>query len=113
MKHLLILMFLLSFVVVGCGGGGATGASETKEVAECAAEAESMSEDALKATIANYQTAIAVKTQEARALLVEMAKNGRSEELTDKAAKIDGSLTALRERAEVYFKAGAKKFGNL
>lgn len=83
MKHLLILMFLLSFVVIGCGGGGAAGVSETKEVAECATEAESMSEDALKATIASYQEAIKAKLDEAKALLVEMAKNGRSEELTE------------------------------
>ncbi len=114
MKHMMILMVLASVLVIGCGGGGASSdVSETKSIADCTTEAEAMSEDALKASIKNYQEAILAKKDEMLALAAEMNKNGRSEEITDKALKIKDSMDALQERAEIYFKAGAKKFGNL
>ena len=115
MKACMMTLILLSMIVVGCGcgGGASSDVSETKSIADCKTEAEAMSEDALKASIKNYQEAIKAKMGEFEELKAEMNKNGRSEEITDKALKLKDSMEALQERAEIYFKAGAKKFGNL
>jgi hypothetical protein len=105
-------LVLLSMVAVGCGGG-ASEASETKSISDCTTEAEAMSEDALKETIKSYQEAIKTKKVELAELKAEMIKNGPSEEMTDKATELGDSLNALKERSEIYFMTGAKKFGKL
>ena len=64
MKHLLIPMVLLSFVVIGCGGG----ASEPQPIADCQAEAKSMDTAKLESTVASYKAAIESKATEMAAL---------------------------------------------
>lgn len=101
----LLPVIFMSFVLAGCGGG----ASETKPIAEVKTEAQAMSADQLKATVAKYQAAIESKKSEISKLTAEIQKIPIAQAMGDEAKKlradlqsIGSSVKALTDRLNVY-----------
>jgi len=101
--------------VVGCGGG----ASETKPLDECKAEAEKMNVDQLKAKVADYEKAMAKYKPEIEEIqkklstglgdMVAGKKPENADELKADLEKLQAKLKPLTERFEIYAAELAKR----
>ena len=101
----LLPIIFMSLVLAGCGSG----ASETKPIAEVKTEAQAMSADQLKATVAKYQTAIESKKAEISKLTEEIKKIPIAQAMGDEAKKlradlqnVGSSVRALTDRLNIY-----------
>lgn len=96
---------ILSFVLIGCGGG----VSESKPIPEVKAEAQSMSADQLKSAVSKYQAAIQSKKAEIEKLTDQVKKMPVTQMMGEEAQKLKGSIQditksvkALSDRLDVY-----------
>lgn len=103
---LLVLCTLL--IMAGCGSK--SGVDETKPISEVKAEAETMSVEQLKEVALKYKKAIEAKQPEIDKILEQIKAIPLTEALGDEAkslkAEVDtltSSLSALRERFDVYY----------
>lgn len=106
-KYYLLPLFLLSFILLGCGGK--TKADENKPMSEVKQEAESFSMKDLKKTVSNYEQAIEGKMQEMSKLQDKLKGFSFSEMMGDEAKaiksevdKVNTSMKNLKERLQVY-----------
>ena len=113
---LCFLMALCLFAILGCGKK----ADENKPISEVKAEAEKMDTDGLRAMATVYQKAIAAKNSEVEKLTAKLKDIPVTEMLGDEAkelkADIDNlnkSLSALKERFEVYYQKLKEQGGDL
>jgi len=101
------LLLVASIALVGCGGG----ASETKPIADVAAEAQSMDAKQLEGMVAKYQKAIESKEADLMKIKDKLKDIPVKDLLGDEAKAIKGdisevtsSMKALSERLSVYAK---------
>jgi len=110
------LIALCLFAILGCGKK----ADENKPISEVKAEAEKMDTDGLRAMAMVYQKAIAAKNSEAEKLtaklkdipVTEMMGN-EAKELKADIDNLNKSISALKERFEVYYQNLKDKGGDL
>ncbi|MCK4947936.1 MAG: hypothetical protein KAS46_06150 [Candidatus Aureabacteria bacterium] len=105
---ILLPVVLIGLVLTGCGGG----VSEDKPITEVKTEAQAMSVDQLKATVAKYQEAIASKKDVISKLTAALQKIPVTQTLGDEAKKLKGDISnitsairALKERLDIYSEA--------
>jgi len=110
------LIALCLFAILGCGKK----ADENKPISEVKAEAEKMDTDGLRAMAMVYQKSIAAKNSEVEKLTATLKDIPVTEMLGDKAkelkADIDDlnkSISALKERFEVYYQKLKEQGGDL
>ena len=110
------LLVLSSLALYGCGKK----ADENKPVGEVKAEAEKMSVEKLRSMAMTYKDAITAKKGEVEKLASKLKDIPLTKMLGDEAkglkADIDGlnkSVSALKERFEVYYDKLKEKGGNL
>ena len=110
------LLVLSSLVFCGCGKK----ADENKPIGEVKAEAEKMSVEKLRSMAMTYKDAITAKKGEVEKLASKLKDIPLTQMLSDEAkglkADIDGlnkSVSALKERFEVYYNKLKEKGGNL
>ena len=104
------------FAILGCGKK----ADENKPISEVKAEAEKMDTDGLRDMAMTYQKAIAAKSSEVEKLSAKLKDIPVTETLGNEAkalkADIDNlnkSLSALKERFEVYYQKLKEQSGDL
>jgi hypothetical protein len=110
------LIALCLFAILGCGKK----ADENKPISEVKAEAEKMDTDGLRAMAMVYQKAIAAKNSEVEKLtaklkdipVTEMMGN-EAKELKADIDNLNKSISALKERFEVYYQNLKDKGGDL
>lgn len=110
------LIALCLFFILGCGKK----ADETKPISEVKAEAEKMDTAGLRAMAMAYQKAITTKTGDLEKLTAKLKNIPATEMLGNEAkelkADIDNlnkSISALKERFEVYYQKLKEKGGDL
>lgn len=110
------LLGLCPFAILGCGKK----ADEDKPLSEAKAEAEEMNTDRLRAMAVVYKEAIAAKKGEVEKLTAKLRDIPVTEMLGDEAkalkADIDNlnkSISALKERFEVYYQKLKAEGGDL
>jgi chromosome segregation ATPase len=110
------LIALCLFAILGCGKK----ADENKPISEVKAEAEKMDTDGLRAMAMAYQKAIAAKNSEVEKLTAKLKDIPVTEMLGEEAkelkADIDNlnkSVSALKERFEVYYQKLKEQGGDL
>ena len=110
------LIALCLFAILGCGKK----ADENKPISEVKAEAEKMDTDGLRAMAMVYQKAIAAKNSEVEKLTAKLKDIPATELLGDEAKElkanienINQSISALKERFEVYYQKLKDKGGDL
>jgi uncharacterized coiled-coil DUF342 family protein len=110
------LLILCSLVVLGCGKK----ADEEKPLSEVKAEAENMDAEQLRSMAMKYKDAIMAKKAEVEKLTTKLEDIPATEMLGDEAkeikAEIDNiskSVSALKERFEVYYQKLKEKGGDL
>ena len=110
------LIALCLFAILGCGKK----ADENKPISEVKAEAEKMDTDGLRTMAMVYQKAIAAKHSEVEKLSAKLKEIPATEMLGAEAkelkADIDNlntSISALKERFEVYYQNLKDKGGDL
>jgi len=110
------LIALCLFAILGCGKK----ADENKPISEVKAEAEKMDTDGLRAMAMAYQKSIAAKNSEVEKLTAKLKGIPATEMLGNEAkelkADIDNlnkSISALKERFEVYYQNLKDKGGDL
>lgn len=111
MKHAAFWSFLVlcSLVVLGCGNGGQE-ADETKPMSEVKAEAEQMDTNQLRAIAMTYKEAIVAKQGEIEKVTAKLKEIPLTEMIGEEAkalkadvANLNGSVTALKARFDVYY----------
>ena len=110
------LIALCLFAILGCGKK----ADENKPISEVKAESEKMDTDGLRAMAMVYQKAIAAKNSEVEKLtaklkdipVTEMLGNEAKELKTD-LDDLNKSISALKERFEVYYQKLKEQGGDL
>jgi len=102
--------------VLGCGKG----ADENKPVSEIKAEAEKMSVSDLRAMATKYKDAISAKTGEIEKLNEKLKKipvaemlNKEAKEIKSQIDSISKSMSALKERFQIYYDKLKEKDGDL
>ena len=110
------LLVLISLALCGCGKK----ADENKPIGEVKAEAEKMSIEKLRSMAMTYKEAITAKKDEVGKLASKLKDIPLTKMMGDEAkglkADIDGlnkSVSALKERFEVYYNKLKEKGGNL
>ena len=110
------LIALCLFAILGCGKK----ADENKPISEVKAEAEKMDTDGLRAMAMVYQKAITAKNGEVEKLSAKLKDIPAAEMLGNEAkelkADVDNlnkSISALKERFEVYYQNLKDKGGDL
>jgi len=110
------LIALCLFAILGCGKK----ADENKPISEVKAEAEKMDTDGLRDMAMVYQKAIAAKNGEVEKLTAKLKDIPVTEMMGDKAkelkADVDNlntSISALKERFEVYYQKLKEQGGDL
>ncbi len=110
------LIALCLFAILGCGKK----ADENKPISEVKAEAEKMDTDGLRAMAMVYQKAITAKNSEVEKLTAKLKDIPVTEMLGDEAkelkADVDNlnkSISALKERFEVYYQKLKEQGGDL
>jgi len=113
---LFCLLVLISLALCGCGKK----ADENKPIGEVKAEAEKMSIEKLRSMAMTYKEAITAKKDEVGKLASKLKDIPLTKMMGDEAkglkADIDGlnkSVSALKERFEVYYNKLKEKGGNL
>ena len=110
------LIALCLFAILGCGKK----ADENKPISEVKAEAEKLDTDGLRAMAMVYQKAIAAKNGEVEKLTAKLKDIPVTEMMGDEAkelkADVDNlntSISALKERFEVYYQKLKEQGGDL
>ena len=110
------LIALCLFAILGCGKK----ADENKPISEVKAEAEKMDTDGLRAMAMAYQKAIAAKNSEVEKLTAKLKDIPVTEMLGDEAKELKAdldnlnkSISALKERFEVYYQKLKEQGGDL
>ena len=110
------LLALCPFAILGCGKK----ADEDKPLSEAKAEAEKMDTDGLRATAMAYKEAITAKKGEIEKLTAKLKDIPVTEMLGDEAKELkvdidnlNKSISALRERFEVYYQKLKAEGGDL
>lgn len=110
------LIALCLFAILGCGKK----ADENKPISEVKAEAEKMDTDGLRAMAMVYQKSIAAKNSEVEKLTAKLKDIPVTEMMGDEAkelkADVDNlntSISALKERFEVYYQNLKEQGGDL
>ncbi len=110
------LIALCLFAILGCGKK----ADENKPISEVKAESEKMDTDGLRSMAMVYQKAIAAKNSEVEKLTAKLKDIPVTEMLGDEAKELKGdidnlntSISALKERFEVYFQKLKEQGGDL
>ncbi len=110
------LIALCLFAILGCGKK----ADENKPISEVKAEAEKMDTDGLRAMAMVYQKAIAAKNGEVEKLTAKLKDIPVTEMLGDEAKELktdlddlNKSISALKERFEVYYQKLKEQGGDL
>ncbi len=110
------LLVLCPFAILGCGKK----ADEDKPLSEAKAEAEKMDKDGLRATAMTYKEAITAKKGEIEKLTAKLKDIPVTEMLGDEAKELkvdidnlNKSISALRERFEVYYQKLKAEGGDL
>ncbi len=110
------LLVLCSLVLFGCGKK----ADENKPLSEVKAEADKMSAGKLRAMAVEYKEAIAAKgadvkkiTGKLEAIAVTEMLGKEAKELKSEIDDLNGSVSALRERFDVYYNKLKEKGGSL
>jgi len=110
------LIALCLFTILGCGKK----ADENKPISEVKAEAEKMDTDGLRAMAMVYQKAIAAKNSEVEKLAAKLKDIPVTEMLGDEAKELKAdldnlnkSISALKERFEVYYQKLKEQGGDL
>ena len=110
------LLVLISLTLCGCGKK----ADENKPIGEVKAEAEKMSIEKLRSMAMTYKDAITAQKDEVGKLASKLKDIPLTKIMSDEAkglkADIDGlnkSVSALKERFEVYYNKLKEKGGNL
>jgi len=110
------LLALCPFAILGCGKK----ADENKPLSEAKAEAEKMDTDRLRATAMAYKEAIAAKKGEIEKLTAKLKDIPVTEMLGDEAKELKAdienlnkSISALKERFEVYYQKLKAEGGDL
>jgi len=114
-----VLCFLIAlclFAILGCGKK----ADENKPISEVKAEAEKMDTDGLRAMATVYQKAITAKNSEVEKLTAKLKDIPVTEMLSDEAKELktdiddlNKSISALKERFEVYYQKLKEQGGDL
>lgn len=110
------LLVLISLALCGCGKK----ADENKPVSEVKAEADKMSVDKLRSMAVKYKDAIVAKQDEIEKFTGKLKdipiteKLGtEAKELTSEIEVLNKSISALRERFQVYYQKLKEKGGDL
>ena len=110
------LIALCLFAILGCGKK----ADENKPISEVKAEAEKMDTDGLRAMATVYQKAIAAKNSEVEKLTAKLKDipvtemlGGEAKELKADIDNLNKSVSALKERFEVYYQKLKEQGGDL
>lgn len=110
------LLVLCSLAILGCGQK----ADENKPISEVRAEAEKMSAEKLRAMAMTYKEAIQAKQGEVEKVASKLKDIPATELLGEKAkglkadiANLNKSVSALRERFQVYYDKLKEKGGDL
>ena len=110
------LIALCLFAILGCGKK----ADENKPISEVKAEAEKMDTDGLRAMAMVYQKAIAAKNSEVEKLSAKLKEIPATEMLGAEAKEVkvdidnlNKSISALKERFEVYYQKLKEQGGDL
>ena len=110
------LLVSLSLTLCGCGKK----ADENKPVGEVKAEAEKMSVEKLRSMAVTYKEAITAKKEDVQKLVSKLKDIPLTKMMSDESkglkADIDGlnkSVSALKERFEVYYNKLKEKGGDL
>jgi len=110
------LIALCLFAILGCGKK----ADENKPISEVKAEAEKMDTTGLRDMAVVYQKAIAAKTSELEKLTAKLkdipvteVMGNEAKELKADIENLNKSLSALKERFEVYYQNLKDKGGDL
>ena len=110
------LIALCPFAILGCGKK----ADENKPISEVKAEAEKMDTDGLRAMAMVYQKAIAAKNSEVEKLSAKLKEIPATEMLGAEAKEVkvdidnlNKSISALKERFEVYYQKLKEQGGDL
>jgi len=113
---LCFLLVLTSLVLFGCGKK----ADENKPVGEVKAEAEKMSTEKLRSMAMTYKEAITAKKDEVGKLAAKLKDIPLTKMMGDEAKELKAdidilnkSISALRERFDVYYKKLKEKGGDL
>ena len=103
--RVLLPVVLISFILTGCGGG----VNENKPISEVKTEAQAMSVDQLKATVAKFRAAIESKKAEIEKIKQTIQKIPIADMLGEEAKKLKAdvqniakSIRALTDRLNVY-----------
>jgi len=110
------LIALCLFAILGCGKK----ADENKPISEVKAEAEKMDTDGLRTMAMVYQKAIAAKNSEVEKLSAKLKEIPATEMLGAEAKEVkvdidnlNKSISALKERFEVYYQKLKEQGGDL
>ncbi len=110
------LLVLCPFAILGCGKK----ADENKPISEVKAEAEKLDTDGLRALAMVYQKAIAAKNGEVEKLTAKLKDIPVTKMLGDEAKELKAdienlnkSISALKERFEVYYQKLKQQGGDL
>jgi len=105
------LLLLVSLVVLGCGKK-----DEDRPVSEIKTKAEQMSKDELRAEAMKYKEAITAKKAELEKLTAKLKEIPLTEIRNEDAKRIEDlnrSISALKERFQVYYRMLQKKGGDI
>ncbi len=110
------LIALCLFAILGCGKK----ADENKPISEVKTEAEKMDTDGLRAMAMVYQKSIAAKNSEVEKLTAKLKDipvtemlGGEAKELKADIDNLNKSVSALKERFEVYYQKLKEQGGDL
>ena len=105
-----MLLACTLLIMVGCGSKSGSGVDETKPISEVKAEAETMSVEQLKEIALKYKKAIEAKQPEIdkileqiKAIPIAEALGEEAKSLKTEADQLTKSLSALKERFQVYY----------
>lgn len=121
MRRMMLVLSLGVLLLNGCSDkGGAGKVDETKPLDQVKADAAKMSTDDLRAQALAYKDAILAKQQDVQKLADQLKGINVTEMLGDKAKtlkadmeKLQSSVSALKERFNVYYNQLQEKKGNL
>jgi hypothetical protein len=115
-----LLMCVLGVQSCGKSGGGSQKADENKPVAEIKAEAAKLDVEQLRAVALKYKDALMAKEDEVKKLTDTLAKIPITEKLGKEAQALSAdisdlgkSVSALKERFQIYYDEIKKKGGEL
>ena len=114
------LLVLCSLAISGCGDQGSQEADPTRPIGEVQAEAEKMSAGALRTMAMKYKEAIVEKkgyieqvTAKFKEIPVAQMRSEEAMDLKSDLKNLERSITALKERFDVYYEKLKSAGGDL